>query len=73
MPPKFIPKKIMDELRELEIDLADYKPAVICPYCFEVNEEENIAIPVGDTLTTGIVAKGVRIVSQSAVTKKEVL
>jgi len=33
----------------LEIDLVDYKPAVICPYCFEVNEEENIAIPVGDT------------------------
>ena len=49
MPPKIIPKKIMDELQELDIDLIDYRPAVICPYCWEMHEEDNIAIPVGDT------------------------
>ena len=48
MPPKTIPKKKMDELRELKTDLVDYRPAVICPYCWEVNEEDNIAIPFSD-------------------------
>ncbi len=46
MPPKTIPKKIMDELKQLDIDLIDYRPAVLCPYCFEVHEEDNIAIPL---------------------------
>ena len=49
MPPKTISKKLMDELKELDIDLIDHRPVVICPYCFEVHEDEQLAIPVDDT------------------------
>ena len=47
MPPKTILKKQMEELLEKQ-KLTDYRPAVICPYCWEVHEEDNIAVPFGE-------------------------
>lgn len=49
MPPKYIPKKTMDELKELDIDLIDYRPAILCPFCYEVHEHDSIAVPYDNT------------------------
>jgi len=48
MPTKTISKKIYDELADLDIHLLDTRPAVLCPYCFEVHQEENVAPAIED-------------------------
>ena len=48
MPPKTILKKKMEDLLQQQKQLTDYRPAVICPYCWEMHEEDNIAIPFSD-------------------------
>ena len=37
---KTIPKHLDDELRELGIDLINARPAVVCPFCYEVSKGE---------------------------------
>ena len=39
MPTK-LKKSTMDELKKLKIDLMDYREVVLCPYCYEMHEEE---------------------------------
>jgi|AACY02.10.fsa_nt_gi hypothetical protein len=41
-----ITKAIKDELKELDIDLMDYREVVLCPYCFEVHEEDSPATAI---------------------------
>ena len=38
-----ITKAIKDELKELDIDLMDYRECVHCPFCFEVHGEDSPA------------------------------
>ena len=49
MPPKNkLTKREVIEMLE-HADLSQYRPAVICPYCWELNDEDNIAVPIGET------------------------
>lgn len=39
MPTK-LKKQTANELKELGIDLMDLREVILCPYCYEVHEEE---------------------------------
>jgi len=41
---KTIPKALDDELKDLDIDLMDARPVVLCPYCFEMHGEDVPAV-----------------------------
>ena len=48
MPPKTILKKTMEELKELDIELMDYRLGILCPYCFEVHNHDSVAVPISE-------------------------